>query len=77
MKSHLIEDLRSAIDIMITSNLMLTHHLLVKHNLIIQKALFKFSVTSLRRQSRIQFMAKLGNRRTVAKYVFALSIATV
>ena len=62
---------------MIYSYWILTQHLLVKHNLIIQKAPFKFSVTSFRRQSRIQFMAKLGNRRTVAKYVFALSIATV
>lgn len=69
MKSHLIE--------VIDSYSMLTQHLLVKHNLIMQKAPLKFSVTSFRRQSRIQFMAKLGNRRTVAKYVFALSIATV
>ena len=62
---------------MIDSYSMLTPHLLVKHNLIIQEAPFKFAVTSFLRQSRIQFMAKLGNRRTVAKYVFALSIATV
>ena len=62
---------------MIASYSILTHLLLVKHNSIIQKASFKFSVTSFPRQSRIQFMAKLGNRATVAKSVFALSIASV